>query len=137
MCTAYAERAHCPCTVEGWQIYCRLALVDKSCCLDAAALRGHGALGATRLSVRRWLGLDGGREQCSLRRKGVMGEALCDCGVSWGEAWCSGRALVGFGLRPGVDVGAVRCMRGLGLGFRHSLHRIEGEKMGVRVWWLG
>ena len=46
-------------------------------------------------------------------------------------------ALVGFGLRPGVDVGAVRCMRGLGLGFRHSLHRIEGEKMGVRVWWLG
>ena len=61
---------------------CRLALVDKSRCLDAAALRGHGALGATRLSVRSWLGLDGGREQCSLRRNGVTGEALCDCGVS-------------------------------------------------------
>mgnify|MGYP004286269313 CR=1 FL=1 len=133
MCIAYAERTHCPCTVEGWLIYCRLALVDKSCCLDAAALRGHGALGATRLSVRSWLGLDGGREQCRLRRNGVTGEALCDCGVSWGEARCSGRALVGFGLRPGVDVGAVRCMRGLGLGFRHSLHRIEGEDGGEGV----
>ena len=113
MCTAYAERAH---ALWGHDRSYKLALVDKSCCLDAAALRGHGALGATRLSVRRWLGLDGGREQCSLRRKGVMGEALCDCGVSWGEAWCSGRALVGFGLRPGVDVGAVRCMRGGGWG---------------------
>ena len=71
----------------------RLALVDTSCCLDAAALRGHGALGATRLSVRSWLELDGGREQCRLGCKvgwGVRGEALCDCGVSWGEAPCGG-----------------------------------------------
>ena len=28
LCIAYAERAHCPCTVEGWQIYCRLVLVE-------------------------------------------------------------------------------------------------------------
>ena len=32
-------------------------------CLDEAALGGHGALGAARLSVKGWLGLDGGLER--------------------------------------------------------------------------
>ena len=49
-------------------------------CLDKAALGGHGALGAARLSVKGWLGLDGGLERGRLRRKvqiGLGDEALC------------------------------------------------------------
>ena len=38
-------------------------------CLEAAALQEHGALGAARLSVDDWLGLDGSLERCRLRRK--------------------------------------------------------------------
>ena len=69
--------------------------------LDAAVFRRHDDLGAARLRVGDWLGLDDGLEQGRLRRK--VGGGVRDlrlCGVGWGEA---GRALVGLGVRDQVS----------------------------------
>ena len=65
MSPAYAQLRGCAlCTA------CAASLCADCCsavgsghCLDEAALCGHGALGAARLSVEGWLGLDGGPEQ--------------------------------------------------------------------------
>ena len=60
VCAACALRVHCGSTA--------FALAEVRHCLGAA-LRGRDALGAARLRVGDRLGLDGGLEQCRLRRK--------------------------------------------------------------------
>jgi hypothetical protein len=66
-------------------------LYDVGYCLEAAALQEHGALGAARLSVGDWLGLDGSLERCRLRRKVADGNKSLLRGFGWqGLGVCMG-----------------------------------------------
>eukprot|EP00964_Phaeocystis_antarctica_P054509 scaffold32046_cov67-Phaeocystis_antarctica.AAC.1 len=58
------------------------------CAYTALPLRGHGALGAARLSVGGWLGLDSGRVEQDDRLEGVHIGAVWSVGVGvegWGQ----------------------------------------------------
>ena len=60
---------------------CSLPLVGR--CLDTSVPRGHGALGAARLSVAGWLGLDG-----RLRRKFWLRSEVLSCTWDWRGSVC-------------------------------------------------